>query len=156
MRIPGALCLVALFAATACGQAQEEQRQRFREQAAETSTQPVQAELSAFNGTWVGSGRIARPAFRNRCGNGPLVQLDIADGRARAVFKLTSRRRMDERPRQTVLNLSGSLDDHGRLELKDFQSDVLGVLSARDGTGDGAWETRGLACHGTFSVRRKS
>ena len=146
---------VALLVLTSCGETQEAQRQQFKDLAAEPTTQPAQAEIGDFNGKWVGSGSNARAAFRNRCGNGPLVDLTIQDGAAKAVFRFTIRKGMERGIRSEVLPLSGTIDDHGRLELSDFQSDVLAVLSARDGTGDGSWETRGLACHGTFRVRRK-
>ena len=147
--------LVALFAITACAETQQAQRQQFKETAAEPTTQPAQAQIGDFDGNWVGSGSNARSAFRNRCGNGPLVNLTIQNGSARAVFRITARRRTDERPRTEVLTLNGAIDDHGRLEVSGRQSDAIAVLSARDGSGDGAWETRGLACHGTFRVRRR-
>ena len=83
-----------------------------------------------------------------------MVDLTIQDGAARAVFRFTVKWGMEQGIRSEVLTLSGAIDDHGRLELSNFQSDVMAVLSARDGTGDGTWETRGLACHGTFRVRR--
>ncbi len=149
------ICIVALFAIIACGEAQQAQRQQFKESAAEPATQPAQAQIGDFDGNWVGSGSNARAAFRNRCGNGPLVNLTVQNGAARAVFRFTVRRRMDERPRTEVLTLNGAIDDHGRFEVSGLQSDAIAVLSARDGSGDGAWETRGLACHGTFRVRRK-
>ena len=150
-----ALCVTGLLVITSCAETQQAQRQQFRDSAAEPTTQPVQAQIGDFDGNWVGSGSNTRPAMRNRCGNGPLVDLTIQNGAARAVFRITVRRRMDERPRTEVLNLNGTIDDHGRLDLSDFQSDVIGVLSARNGSGDGMWETRGLACHGTFRVRRR-
>jgi hypothetical protein len=150
------ICLVALFATTACGEAQQMQRQQFEESAAEPTTQPAQAKIHDFDGTWVGSGSNARAAFRNRCGSGPLVELAIQDGAARAVFRFTIRRGMERNVRSEVFTLNGAIDDHGRLQLSDFQSDAVAVLSARDGLGDGTWETRGLACHGTFRMRRKS
>ena len=146
------VCLVALFAITACGEAQQTQRQQFKESAAEPTTQPAQAKIADFDGNWVGSGSNARAAFRNRCGSGPLVELTIQDGAAKAVFRFTIRRGII---RSEVLTLSGAIDDHGRLEISDFQSDAMAVLSARDGSGDGTWEARGLACHGTFRVRRR-
>ncbi len=149
------ICLVALFAITACGETQQTQRQEFKESAAEPTTQPAQAQIGDFDGNWVGSGSNARAAFRNRCGSGPLVKLIIQDGAARAVFRFTIRRGMERDVRSEVLTLNGAIDDHGRLELSDFQSDAMAVLSARDGSGDGTWEARGLACHGTFRVRRR-
>jgi hypothetical protein len=147
--------LVAFLLVTACAGAQQAQRQQFKESAVEPTTQPAQAQIGDFDGNWVGSGSNARAAFRNRCGNGPLVDLTIQNGAARAVFRITVRRRTDERPRTEVLTLNGAIDDHGRLEVSGRQSDAIAVLSARDGSGDGAWETRGLACHGTFRVRRR-
>lgn len=150
-----AICLSALLVITACAETQQAQRQQFRDSAAKPTTQPAQAQIGDFDGNWVGSGSNTRAAMRNRCGNGPLVDLTIQNGAARAVFRITVRSRMDERPRTEVLTLNGAIDDHGRLDLSHFQSDAIGVLSARDGSGDGTWETRGLACHGTFRVRRK-
>ena len=149
------VCLIALLVMTACGEKQQVQRQEFRDYAATPTTQPAQAQIGDFDGNWVGSGSNARRAMRNRCGNGPLIDLTIQNGAARAVFRITVRRRLDERPRTEVLTLSGAIDDHGRLDLSDFQSDAIGVLSAREGSGDGSWETRGLACYGTFRVRRR-
>ena len=146
------ICLVALFAITACGETQQTQRQQFKESAAEPTTRPAQAQIGDFDGNWVGSGSNARAAFRNRCGSGPLVKLTIQDGAARGVFKFTTRKKD---VRSEVLTLNGAIDDHGRLELSDFRSDAIAVLSARDRSGDGTWETRGLACHGTFRVRRR-
>ena len=156
MRSCGFIVIAAVFAMTACGETQQAQRQQFRDSAPEPVTQPAQAQIGDFDGEWVGSGSNARAAFRNRCGYGPLVVLTLQDGAARATFKFTVRRRFDERPRTELLTLNGAIDDHGRLELSDFQSDVVAVLSARDRLGDGTWETRGLACHGTFKVRRRS
>ena len=147
--------LAALLATTACGETQQAQRQAFKDRAAKPATQPVQAQIADFNGKWVGSGSNARAAFRSRCGSGPLVRLNIQDGAARAVFQFTIRKGMERDLRSEVLPLTGTIDDHGRLELSDFESDVIGVLSARDGSGDGSWETRGLACNGTFQVRRR-
>lgn len=147
--------LVAFLLATACAGAQQAQRQQFKESALEPTTQPAQAQIGDFDGNWVGSGSNARAAFRNRCGNGPLVDLTIEDGAARAIFRFTVRRGMERDVRSEVLTLNGAIDDHGRLELSHIQSDAIAVLSARDGSGDGAWETRGLACHGTFRVRRR-
>ena len=155
MAISRPLFLAALLALMACGETQQAQRQAFSDNTAKPATQPAQAQLGDFNGKWVGSGSNARAAFRNRCGSGPLVQLTIQDGSARAVFRFTIRKGMERELRSEVLPLSGTIDDHGRLQLSDFQSDVIGVLSARDGTGDGSWETRGLACNGTFQVRRR-
>jgi len=157
VRVPGCriIGLVALSMITACAGAQQAQRQQFKESALEPTTQPAQAQIGDFDGNWVGSGSNARAAFRNKCGNGPLVDLTIEDGAARAVFRITGRRSLSERPRTEVLPLSGAIDDHGRLELSHIQSDAIAVLSAHDGSGDGAWETRGLACHGAFRVRRR-
>ena len=138
--------LAALLAMTACGETQQAQRQAFKDRATKPVTQPVQAQIGDFNGKWVGSGNNARAAFRSRCGSGPLVRLN---------FQFTIRKGMERDLRSEVLPLTGTIDDHGRLELSDFQSDVIGVLSARDGSGDGSWETRGLACNGTFRVRRR-
>ena len=147
--------LFVLFVMTACGETQQAQRQQFKDSAPKPTTRPAQAKIDDFNGNWVGSGSHARAAFRNRCGNGPLVDLTIQSGSARAIFRFTFRRGMDKGMRTEVLSLSGAINDHGRLVLSDFQSDALAVLSARDGSGDGSWEARGLACHGTFRVRRR-
>ena len=148
------ICLVALFAITACVESQEAQRQRFKDSASAPTTQPAQAQIGDFDGNWVGSGSNTRPGLRTRCGNGPLINLTIQAGAASAVFRFTIRRGLEKGVRSEVLPLRGAIDDHGRLQLSDFQSDVVGVLSARNGSGDGSWETRGLACHGTFRVRR--
>ena len=149
------VCLIALLVTTACGETQQAQRQQFRGSAATPTTQPAKAQIGDFDGNWVGSGSNARAAMRNRCGNGPLVDLTIQNGSDRGVFRFTVRRGLERGMRSEVVALSGNIDDHGRLELSDFQSDVVAVLSARDGSGDGTWETRGLACHGTFRVRRR-
>jgi hypothetical protein len=149
------VCLVALSMITACVEPQQEQPQ-LEESAAETSTQPAQAQTGDFDGRWVGSGSNARAAFRNRCGNGPLVDLTIQDGSARAVFSFTVRRRTDRRPRREVLSLSGAVEGQGKLVLSGFQSEAMAVLSASGEPSDGTWDTRRLACHGTFRVRRKS
>lgn len=149
------ILLAALVATTACGETQLAQRQAFKERAATPVTQPAQAPIGDFNGKWVGTGRNALAAFRSRCGGGPLVHLNIRDGAARGVFTFTIRKGMERDIQSDVLPLTGTIDGHGRLQLSDFQSDVIGVLSARDGTGDGSWESRGLACHGTFRVQRR-
>lgn len=155
MPIYRSILLTAFLVITACGEAQQAQRLQFKESAAKPTTQPVPAQLSDFNGKWVGSGSNARVAFRNRCGNGPLVNLRIQDGAVRAVFRLTIKKGKESGMRSKVIPMGGSIDDHGRMELSEFQSDVVAVLSAREGSGDGTWETRGLACHGTFRVRRR-
>ena len=147
--------LVALSMITACVEPQQEQQPQLEESAADTSRQSAQAQIGGFDGRWVGSGSNARAAFRNRCGNGPLVEITIQDGAARAVFRLTVRRGMDRRPRTEVLSLNGAIDDQGKLELSGFQSDAMAVLSASGESSDGTWETRSLACHGTFRVRRR-
>jgi hypothetical protein len=85
-----------------------------------------------------------------------LVDLTIQDGSARAVFSFTVRRRTDRRPRREVLSLSGDVDGQGKLVLSGFQSEAMAVLSASGEPSDGTWDTRRLACHGTFRVRRKS
>ena len=147
--------LAVHIAIAACGQTEQAERQQFRESAPQPTTQPVLAKIGDFDGDWAGSGSIARAAFRTRCGGGPLVEVTIQDGAARAIFRFTVRRGMERDMRSEVLTLNGTIDDHGRLNLTDFQSDVIAVLSARDGSGDGTWETRGLACHGSFRVRRR-
>jgi len=152
---PGYICLVIFLATTACGETTQERWQRFDASAAAPATPAVQAPIGDYNGTWVGSGKNARPAFRTRCGYGPLIQLKIQDGSARAVFHFTRRQGLERDLESIVLNMTGAIDDHGRLKLADFQSLASAVLSARDGSGDGSWETSGLACHGTFRVHRK-
>ena len=151
----GFVCLATLLAVTACGETAQERWQRFDASAATPVTQAVQAPIGDFNGNWVGTGNNALPAFRTRCGSGPLVRLTIQDGSARAVFHFTIRRGMERDLESIVLILTGNVDDHGRLKLSDFQSLASGVLSARDGMGDGAWETSQLVCRGTFRVHRK-
>jgi hypothetical protein len=149
------LGLVALFTITACVKPQQEQQQQSAEPVVETSAQSSKAQSSKFDGGWVGSGSNARAAFRNRCGNGPLVEITIQDGAARAVFRLTVRRGMERRPRTEVLSLNGAIDGRGKLVLSGFQSDAMVVLSATGESSDGTWDTRRLACHGTFRVRRR-
>jgi hypothetical protein len=151
----GFIGLVALLATTACAQSTQERWQQFDASATAPATPAVQAPIGDFNGNWVGSGRNALPAFRTRCGYGPLIQVKISDGSARAVFHFTMRRGLERDMESVVINMTGVIDDHGRLKLSDFQSLASGVLSARDGTGDGAWESSTLACRGTFSVHRK-
>ena len=148
--------LVALVILTACADAPRAQQQQLEEPTAETSTQPSQAPSGEFDGNWVGSGSNARNAFRTRCGSSPLVDLTIQDGSARAVFSFTVRRRTDRRPRREVLSLSGAVEGQGKLVLSGFQSEAMAVLSASGEPSDGTWDTRRLACHGTFRVRRKS
>ena len=46
-------------------------------------------------------------------------------------------------------------DDHGRLDLTGHQATFTGVLSAQSGSGDGSWDVRTLACHGTFQVNHR-
>ena len=89
MPIRRSLVIAALLALMACGETQQAQRQAFKDRAAQPAMQPAQAQIGDFNGKWVGSGRNARAAFRSRCGSGPLVQLTIHDGSARAVFRFT-------------------------------------------------------------------
>jgi len=150
----GFICFVALLATAACAQTTQERWQRFDASAAAPATQPVQAPIGDFNGNWVGSGRNALAAFRTRCGSGPLIQMTIQDGSARAVFHFTLRRGLERDLESIVVIMTGAIDDHGRLELSDFESLARAVLSARDGSGDGSWQTSGLACHGTFRVHR--
>ncbi len=146
--------LVALITITACVDPQQEQQQ-FEKSAAGTNTQSSQAQSGDFDGSWVGSGRRSPNVSRNRCGDGPLVELTIQGGTARAVFRLPVRRGRDQRPRTEVLSLNGGVDDQGKLELFGFQSEAMAVLLASDGSGEGTWETRTLVCHGTFPVRRR-
>ena len=147
--------LAGLLAVAACAEAQQAQRQAFKDRAPQAATQPEQAQIGDFSGKWVGAGSNALAGFYNRCGNGPLVQLFIQGDEARAVFRFTVKKSTGRQLRSEVFPLNGTIDDHGRLTLSDFQTDVVAVLSARDGTGDGSWETRGLACYGSFQVRRR-
>jgi hypothetical protein len=63
---------------------------------------------------------------------------------------------MDRQRRTEVLSLNGAVDEQGKLVLSGFQSDAMAILSASGELSDGTWETRGLVCHGTFRVRKKS
>ena len=146
--------LVALLTITACVGPQQQQDQ-IENSAAETYTQSSQARFGDFDGSWVGSGRRSPNVSRNRCGDGPLVELTIQDGAARSVFRLPVRRGRDQRLRTEVLSLRGGVDDQGQLELSGHESDAKAVLSASGGSGEGTWEFRSIACHGTFQVRRR-
>lgn len=118
--------------------------------------QSAQAQIDDFDGNWVGSGQIARPVFRARCGNGPLIELRIQDGTAKAVFKAFVKGKSKSGLKSHVIPLSGRIDGDGRLELSGYESAAMAVLSASNGSGEGTWEFRNLICDGTFRVRRKS
>lgn len=150
-RLLGTLAILVL---AACASPQPEQRPS-EEEAAETAEPTPRTGLAGLDGHWVGSGSTARNLARNRCGRGPLIDLTIDQGAARAVFRLTVRRGMDRRPHTEVIPLNGRIDDQGQLELSGFQSTARALLSAKEESGEGTWETRSLACHGTFRVRRK-
>lgn len=125
--------------------------------------QSAQAGTDSFDGTWVGSGRIARPIFRSWCGDGPLVKMTIQDGAARAVFKAFAKGKARAGLRSYVITLTGVVEGDGALTLTGYEASATLALSARDGTGDGTgegtgegtWEFRRLACYGNFRVRRK-
>ena len=155
MPTPRAMSLVALFAVTACGSAHLTLGQQTPEPAAEPRTQAAQAQIGDFDGRWVGSGSNARASYRTRCGNGPLIDLTIQGGAARGVMKFFVRRALDNEVRSDVIPLTGAIDDHGRLDLTGHQATFTGVLSAEAGSGDGSWDVRTLACHGTFQVNHR-
>jgi len=129
--------------------------------------QSAQAGTDSFDGTWVGSGRIARPIFRSWCGDGPLVKMTIQDGAARAVFKAFAKGKARAGLRSYVITLTGVVEGDGALTLTGYEASATLALSARDGTGagtgagtgegtgEGTWEFRRLACYGNFRVRRK-
>ena len=147
--------LVVLFAITACGSTQLTLGQQAHEPAAEPRTQAAQAQIGEFDGRWVGSGNNARAAFRTRCGNGPLIELTIQNGSAKGVMKFFVRRPLNNEMRSDVVPVTGTVDDHGRLDLTGHQATFTGVLSVQSGSGDGSWDVRTLACHGTFQVNHR-
>ena len=116
---------------------------------------PAQAQGDAFDGHWVGSGRNAQASARNRCGDGPLVDMTIQDGAARAVFKLTVPKGLTSSIKMHVIPMEGSVGSDGKLTLSDQQSNAMADLSADSGSGEGSWEIGSLACQGSFQVRRK-
>ena len=116
---------------------------------------PAEAQSDAFDGHWVGSGRNAQASARNRCGDGPLVDMTIQDGAARAVFKLTVPKGLTSGVRMHVIPMEGSVGGDGRLTLSDQQSNATASLSAGSGSGEGTWEIGSLACQGSFQVQRK-
>jgi len=83
-----------------------------------------------------------------------LIELKIQDGAAKAVFKAFVKGRSKSGIQSLVITLSGAIDGDGKLELSGYESGVMAVLSASNGSGEGTWEFRNLACHGTFRVRR--
>ena len=121
--------------------------------------QSAQARSDAFDGTWVGSGRIARPIFRSWCGDGPLVEMTIQDGAARAVFKAYAKGKARAGLRSYVITLTGVVDGDGNgdgaLTLTGYEARATLALSASGGTGEGTWEFRRLACYGDFRVRKR-
>ena len=117
--------------------------------------QSAQAQMDDFDGNWVGSGRIARPIFRTRCGDGPLIEMRIQDGTAKAVFKAFVKGKSKAGLKSHVIPLSGRIDDDGRLELSGYESAAMAILLASNGSGEGTWEFRNLFCDGTLRVRRK-
>lgn len=118
-------------------------------------TQSAQPQLDYFDGNWVGSGANARPIFRTRCGNGPLVEITIQDGATMAVFKAFVKGKARSGLRSHLIRLSGAIDRDGKLELSGYESSATVNLSASDGLGEGTWEFRKLVCHGSFRGRRK-
>jgi len=121
----------------------------------EPPVQTAQAQTNAFDGNWVGSGRNARASARNRCGDGPLVELTVQDGEAKAVFKLTVPHSKNVGLKRHVFPINGSVDDDGALTLSGHQADATATLSASGEPSEGTWEIGSLACDGTFRVRRK-
>jgi len=118
-------------------------------------TQSAQAQIRDFDGEWVGSGHIAWPIFRANCGNGPLIELKIQNGTAKAVFKTFAKGKAKSGLKSRVIPLSGRIDRDGKLELSGYESAAMAVLLASNGTGEGTWEFRNVVCNGTFRVRRK-
>ncbi|MGI9383578.1 MAG: hypothetical protein ACR2PO_10520 [Methyloligellaceae bacterium] len=155
MLIPRAMRLVVLFAVAACGSTQLTTGQQANDPPLEPRTQAAQAQIRDFDGKWVGSGSNARNSFRLRCGNGPLVDLTIQNGAAKAVLKFFVRRTLDNDVQSHVIPLNGTIDDHGRMELSGYQASASAVLSAESGSGDGTWETRELVCNGRFQVNHR-
>jgi hypothetical protein len=155
MLITRTIGLVVLFAVAACGSAQLTLGQQTQGPAAEPRTQAEQAQTGDFDGRWVGSGTNARAAFRTRCGNGPLIELTIQNGSAKGVMKFFVRRPLNNEMRSDVVPVTGTVDDHGRLDLTGHQATFTGVLSVQSGSGDGSWDVRTLACHGTFQVNHR-
>lgn len=117
--------------------------------------QSVQAQDNAFDGHWVGSGQNAQASSRNRCGDGPLVDLTIGGGKARAVFKLTVPKGLTSSVRMHVIPMEGSVSGDGELTLSDQQSNATASLSASSGSDEGTWKIGSLACEGTFRVQRQ-
>lgn len=118
-------------------------------------TQFAQAQIGDFDGEWVGSGQIARPIFKSRCGNGPLINLKIENGTAEAVFKAFAKGKAKTGLKTRVVFLRGRIDSDGQLELSGQDSAAKAVLLASNGSGEGTWEFRNLVCEGIFRVRRK-
>ena len=116
-------------------------------------TQSAQAQIDAFDGTWVGSGSNARTIFRTRCGDGPLVEMKIQKGAAKAILKTFAKGRARSGLLSRVIPLSGIINSDGKLELTGYESSATVDLSASDGLGEGTWEFRKLACHGSFRVQ---
>ena len=118
------------------------------------SMQLSQTQTGDFDGKWVGSGRRDPSLSRNRCGDGPIIELTVQAGKVAAIFKLSLRKAGQTTPNIEVIPLSGSVDDQGNMALVGSQSTAVGLLSAEDGSGKGTWEFKAIACRGSYQVRK--
>ena len=117
--------------------------------------QTVDSHDQTFDGTWVGSGTIARPIFRTRCGNGPLIELTVKDGAAKAVFKAFAKGKARTGLKSHLFVLRGSVGTDGHLDLGTWDAEATFDLNAETGTGEGTWSFTRVVCDGPFTVRKR-
>ena len=118
------------------------------------NSQLSQVQTNGFDGQWVGSGRGSTGLSRNRCADGPIIELTVQAGVAKATLKLVLKKTKEIDIE--VIPLRGTIDDQGNMKLAGYESNVIGILSASEGSGEGTWEIMTYGCRGAFRVRKKS
>ncbi len=118
------------------------------------NNQLSQVQTNDFDGQWVGYGRSSPNLSRNRCGDGPIIELTVQAGIAKATLKLVTQRA--QKIDIAVIPLRGTIDDQGNMKLAGYESKVLGILSASKGLGEGTWEIVTHGCRGAFELRYKA
>ena len=118
------------------------------------NSQLSDVQTNDFDGQWVGYGHSSPNSSRYRCGDGPIIELTVQAGLAKAALKFALKK--TQGIDIAVIPLRGKIDDQGNMRLAGYESQVIGVLSASKKSGEGTWEIVTYGCRGSFRLRNRT